>query len=45
MQAVPAWKDPEFDFIKSFVYDLGKDDLIAFGAREYESFMVLARYG
>ncbi|KZV99460.1 acid phosphatase [Exidia glandulosa HHB12029] len=34
MQAVPAWTNEEFDFIKSFVYDLGKDDLIPFGAKE-----------
>lgn len=34
MQAVPEWKDPALNFIKSFVYDLGSDTLLPFGARQ-----------
>ncbi|THG92467.1 hypothetical protein EW026_g8445 [Hermanssonia centrifuga] len=32
LQAVKAYNDPDFDFLKTFTYDLGTNDLVEFGA-------------
>ena len=35
LQSVPEFKDPALDFLKTFKYDLGNNDLVKFGADEY----------
>ncbi|THG92822.1 hypothetical protein EW026_g8217 [Hermanssonia centrifuga] len=32
LQTVKAYNDPDFDFLKTFTYDLGTNDLVEFGA-------------
>ena len=32
IQAVPEYHDPRLDFLTDFVYDLGTNDLVPFGA-------------
>ncbi|PSR83458.1 hypothetical protein PHLCEN_2v5730 [Hermanssonia centrifuga] len=32
LQAVKAYNDPDFDFLKTFTYDLGTNDLVEYGA-------------
>ncbi|EJD51340.1 phytase [Auricularia subglabra TFB-10046 SS5] len=34
MQSVPTWNDSKLDFIPSFVYNLGTDNLLPFGAKQ-----------
>ena len=35
IQAVKEFKDPALNFLKNFTYDLGKSDLVPFGAAEF----------
>ena len=34
LQSAQTYNDPKLDFLKTFVYDLGSNDLIRFGAAQ-----------
>lgn len=34
LKAVKTYRDPRLDFLTHFTYDLGSDDLVAFGAAQ-----------
>ena len=35
LRAVAAYNDPKLDFVKAYVYDLGINDLVKYGADQY----------
>ena len=37
--SVPNFTDPRLNFVKTYTYDLGEDDLVSFGAAQYASFL------
>ena len=34
LKSAKAFKDPRLAFVRSFIYDLGTNDLVPFGAKE-----------
>jgi hypothetical protein len=41
LQSVPHFTDPRFNFLKNYTYDLGVNDLVAFGGVQLVMHLVL----